>query len=60
MSDLKPCRFCGDTYIKVHRKDGGYVVGCNTVNCIVCHVRTTPYKTEVEAIEAWNRRAEDV
>lgn len=56
MNDLKRCPFCGDTYIMVRRKKEGYVVGCNTVNCIVCHVRIMPFRTEREAIEAWNRR----
>lgn len=56
MNDLKRCPFCGDTYIMVRRKKEGYVVGCNTVNCIVCHVRIMPFRTEREAIESWNRR----
>ena len=59
MSDLKPCPFCGDTYINIRRKKEGYNVGCNTVNCIACHVRTRVYKTEQDAIEAWNRRVQD-
>ena len=55
---LLPCPFCNDTYIRVHyTKGGNYVVGCNTVNCVACHTEGKLYKTEKEAIEAWNRRA---
>ena len=54
---LKSCPFCGDTYIKTYRSRAGYQVGCNTVNCIACHAYARAYKTENEAIEAWNRRA---
>lgn len=57
MSDLRNCPFCGDTYIMVRKSRAGYFVGCNTINCIACNVGARQYKTEAEAIEAWNRRA---
>lgn len=60
MSDhikLLPCPFCGDTYIRVHfTKCGNYVMGCNTVNCVACHCEGKLFRTEKQAIEAWNRR----
>ena len=55
--NLSLCPFCGDTYIRVHiTKDGKYVIGCNTVNCVALHCEGKPFRTEEEAIEAWNRR----
>ena len=56
---LKNCPFCGDTYIKIYHSRAGYQVGCNTVNCIACHGYVRAYKTEKEAVDAWNRRACD-
>lgn len=53
---LKSCPFCGDTYIKIYHSMAWYQVGCNTVNCIACHAYVRAYKTEKEAVEAWNRR----
>lgn len=51
------CPFCGDTYIRVHHtKDGHYTIGCNTVNCIALHCEGKLFRTEKQAIEAWNRR----
>ena len=57
MNKLLPCPFCGDTHIGVHiTKGGNYVIGCNTVNCIALHCEGKLFRTEEEAIEAWNRR----
>ena len=61
MKDFKPCPFCGDTYIKVHiGRHYGFVVGCNTVNCICVHVTGKEFKTQEEAVKAWNRRVDEV
>ena len=51
-SELKPCPFCGCNAI---------VEGYSNwwVRCECCLVETRTFKTEAEAIEAWNRRAED-
>ena len=62
--DLKSCPFCGNknTYLKMHIRTGfdTWYVGCNTEGC---HAekdtwKGVPYKTEQEAIEAWNKRKE--
>ena len=55
MADLKPCPFCGGTDLHVVSVYGTeYYVDCFT--CTTCG----PYgETYEEAIEAWNRRAED-
>ena len=60
MSELKPCPFCGDTYIRPHIiKGGNYTIGCNTVNCVGLHCEGKLFKSEAEAVNAWNRRASD-
>lgn len=56
MNKLIPCPFCGDTYIRVRAKIGYYTVGCNTLTCVCLHTYSKPFKTEEDAIEAWNRR----
>ena len=58
--ELKPCPFCGGEALTIYW-DGSktYSVGC--VNTFVCHGGTHTskiYRTEQEAAEAWNRRAE--
>ena len=60
MSELKPCPFCNDTYIMVRvRKDGKYVVGCNTLNCVCLHSEGKLFNSAEKAMNAWNRRAND-
>lgn len=57
MSELKPCPFCGDTYIRPpYLRDGSYRIGCNTVNCICLHTQGKGFASEEDAIKAWNRR----
>lgn len=57
---LKPCPFCGDTYIRPHIiKGGSYTIGCNTLNCVGLHCEGKLFKSETEAVNAWNRRAKD-
>ena len=53
---LKPCPFCGDTYIMVRKKHSGYyTVGCNSLSCVCLHTESKEFKTEEDAINAWNR-----
>lgn len=63
--NAKPCPFCGDTYITVVQKyssgkwfiNHGYSIGCQSIGCIACHTYARIFKTEKEAIEAWNKRS---
>lgn len=53
---LKPCPFCGSTEVKIILYGG--------LDCIACtrcpgNVMVSQFQTKQEAIEAWNRRAED-
>lgn len=57
MNKLKPCPFCGDTYIGLHPTKEGWQIGCNSIGCICCHVYAQAYRTRGNAIKAWNRRA---
>ena len=60
MSDLKPCPFCGDTYISTHLTTfGKYTVGCNTLKCISLHTEGKLFNSREEAIEAWNKRVNE-
>ena len=57
MAKLKPCPFCGSVDVKVHNPyftDNYYMVQCYGCNC-----NTALYKTVNQAVEAWNRRAEN-
>ena len=69
MSELKPCPFCGGKSIRLN----AFGFGQWSAECLCCYVETKRYmgSTSVkfcgevmqqgrkEAIEAWNRRAED-
>ena len=61
MAELKPCPFCGGkaflSEVLYYCEPGR----CTTqfIECNECHATTYEYNTEEEAIEAWNRRAED-
>ena len=61
--ELKPCPFCGGDAEIRHTNDNHnkpYVAckfGCfKKPPCPVSHLITWDYKTEEEAVEAWNRR----
>lgn len=56
---LKPCPFCGGepelnyTWCDYISFDDGYWACCRN-----CQVRTKSFKTEQEALNSWNRRAD--
>ena len=62
--EISPCKFCGaegkleyeftTDYYKSRYKDN-YVVRCTTPNCFASKIHWAAYKTQEEAIEAWNR-----
>lgn len=61
MSELLPCPFCGGEANTLHRPhviDCRYSVGCNDDECRGFIGLSWLYKTEAEAIAAWNSRAE--
>lgn len=69
MAELKPCPFCGCKTIRIN----AYGFGQYSAQCVGCFVETARsfgsnacyyngkvmQKGKEEAIEAWNRRAED-
>ena len=54
MTELKPCPFCGSKHICIKKTNVGTWLQCER-----CFVEINLYRTEEEAIDAWNRRAED-
>ena len=60
MNKLKPCPFCGGEATLIDDGFGRYFVECSMSDGI-CKVipRTWSYDTKEEAIEAWNRRADN-
>ena len=56
MAELKPCPFCGGR-ASIVLKGGSFFVYCN--RCPGAVVTDYVHQSEEEAIEAWNRRAED-
>ena len=64
MPELKPCPFCGGEaeYAHLKKRRVRHIGICcpSYIRCKVC-CATSPVKINTEnAIEAWNRRAEDV
>lgn len=60
MDELLPCPFCGGEANTLHRPhviDWRYSVGCNDDECRGFIGLSWLYKTEAEAIAAWNSRA---
>lgn len=62
---LKPCPFCGgeaklQRFTSIYFSTGhGYCVVCNTEDCQGNVEPANPYPLEEEAMEAWNRRADN-
>ena len=54
MAELKPCPFCGGEDLMMVDDDDYFFVGCNT-----CDTCGPGEGTEEEAIEAWNKRADN-
>lgn len=52
---LKPCPFCGEKAKHVYFK----FTDTHSVLCRNCGAESYEFGTEEEAIEAWNRRAND-
>lgn len=48
--EIKDCPFCGMTGYITDRDDEGY-----SVDCDYCRCHTPNFKTEEEAITAWNK-----
>lgn len=57
MAELKPCPFCGGE-AEIVENDCFVDVCCKNLRCRGW-ASCLEYKTKKEAIEAWNRRAED-
>ena len=61
MDELKRCPFCGEKAV-IRTFPGKvfdcYKVYCSNICCYICPV-TRIYHNKKEAIEAWNRRADD-
>lgn len=56
MDILKPCPFCGGTDLTIRKGKYMWMVVCNNADCNA-YGGCKHYKKD--AIEAWNRRAED-
>ena len=71
--ELKPCPFCGCSDVSIvnfgdpHKRDWRVLCDNNECMCMVDFVKTVKtargikdyFPTKEEAIEAWNRRADD-
>lgn len=53
---LKPCPFCGLSFLKIHKLRPK---GCYAVSCSKCLFFGPVEFYKKDAIEAWNRRAGD-
>lgn len=58
MNELKSCPFCGSEGVLHERPDGFYVDCSSRFGICTVMPATWIYKTEEEAIDAWNRRAD--
>lgn len=62
MEKNKPCPFCGSDNIAVYMQytgSAGLKYGGYYPECVACGCRLISYKSQKEAIEAWNRRTDD-
>lgn len=61
MERLKPCPFCGSDGVVSQKKDlETWIVECSNKRCPASYMIGWDYETEKEAIEAWNRRVDEV
>lgn len=62
MTDLKPCPFCGEKDLIDYGIMGGTMEGFDYVQCANCgaEINSVHKGNYIEAVEAWNRRAETV
>ena len=61
MDELKPCPFCGCSGVVNYDKRGSleqYIVESGNSTCPASIMLGWSYRTEEEAIKAWNRRVE--
>ena len=59
MSELKRCPFCGrEAELLKIESDGEFYVRCCNGGCAVIPTTWT-YKTETEAVNAWNHRVDE-
>lgn len=58
-NELKSCPFCGGEAVLGTWRDEYKCLNPSVVHCSGCHVETKVYPRKKEAIEAWNRRAND-
>ena len=56
--ELKPCQFCGGEAVMTYSIKG-FQIFCDNENCILNTLEMYDKITEDEAVEAWNRRAEN-
>lgn len=57
MKKLKPCPFCGGTANAIqYTHYPKWVVGCSDDNCLGFSGLGWIYRSEQQAIEAWNKR----
>lgn len=56
-NELKPCPFCGSENIWVGDVSRNYDIWF--VQCETCGATFSHFDSEVEATEAWNRRADN-
>ena len=60
MTELKPCPFCGaKAEVRQKRALNTWIVECSNLLCPASYMIGMDYDTEDEAIEVWNRRAEE-
>lgn len=69
MTELKPCPFCGhkplvksdNRYPRPEcERITAYEVVCENVDCVIYYADNKYFRTAKQAIEAWNRRANEV
>lgn len=62
MTELKPCPFCGEKYLIDYGIMGGTMEGFDYVQCANCgaEIHSVNKGNYIEAVKAWNRRAETV